>query len=114
MAVICVLIILSICFALAVDVVESKPETGKRGIWSCSICTYDNDESMSACDICGVLRNPLVTTGSASKKAGRLYYIHPAHSVFMTFNILKSIFHEVTFVYYHKGILFLAFPALIT
>lgn len=51
-----------------VDVVESKPETGKRGIWSCSICTYDNDESMSACDICGVLRNPLVTTSSASKK----------------------------------------------
>lgn len=58
--------------------VESKPETGKHGIWSCSICTYDNDESMSACDICGVLRNPLVTTGSASKKTAPFKFDTPS------------------------------------
>ncbi|XP_047948278.1 HBS1-like protein isoform X1 [Salvia hispanica] len=29
-------------------------------VWRCPICTYDNEDSMSACDICGILRNPLV------------------------------------------------------
>ncbi|OMO86132.1 hypothetical protein CCACVL1_09796 [Corchorus capsularis] len=38
----------------------SEEETAKHGVWRCSICTYDNDETMSACDICGVLRGPLV------------------------------------------------------
>ncbi|OWM77260.1 hypothetical protein CDL15_Pgr028897 [Punica granatum] len=38
---------------------EPVKETIKRGTWSCPICTYDNDESMTACDICGVFRNPL-------------------------------------------------------
>ncbi|XP_024025521.1 HBS1-like protein isoform X2 [Morus notabilis] len=51
-----------------VAVVESKPESERRGIWSCYICTYDNDDSMSACDICGVLRNPLPNISSTSKK----------------------------------------------
>ncbi|GAB2276845.1 hypothetical protein Dimus_011556 [Dionaea muscipula] len=35
-----------------------KEEKVKAGIWRCSICTYDNDESMTYCDICGVLRVP--------------------------------------------------------
>ncbi|XVE97236.1 hypothetical protein REPUB_Repub03eG0003800 [Reevesia pubescens] len=38
----------------------SEQETIKQGVWRCSICTYDNDETMSSCDICGVLRSPLV------------------------------------------------------
>ncbi|XP_002268387.1 uncharacterized protein LOC100262342 isoform X3 [Vitis vinifera] len=42
------------------EAVETNQETVRRGIWRCSICTFDNDESMSACDICGVLRYPLV------------------------------------------------------
>ncbi|WCJ30526.1 Elongation factor 1-alpha [Euphorbia peplus] len=43
---------------------EEAPEakqaisTSRLGKWSCPICTYDNDEGMSACDICGVIRNP--------------------------------------------------------
>ncbi|XP_021670173.2 uncharacterized protein LOC110657323 isoform X3 [Hevea brasiliensis] len=37
---------------------EPKQELTRRGQWSCAICTYDNDENMSACDICGVIRNP--------------------------------------------------------
>ncbi|XP_059460013.1 uncharacterized protein LOC132189330 isoform X4 [Corylus avellana] len=47
---------------------QSKQGTTKRGIWSCSICTYDNDESFSACDICGVLRNPLINAGTNRDK----------------------------------------------
>lgn len=27
--------------------------------WRCGICTYDNDESMNACDICGAIRHPV-------------------------------------------------------
>lgn len=37
-------------------------EASKTVVWRCPICTYDNEDSMSACDICGVLRNPLVKT----------------------------------------------------
>ncbi|GMJ15809.1 Super Killer 7, Hsp70 subfamily B Suppressor 1 [Hibiscus trionum] len=42
--------------------VETPPEqqTIKHRVWRCSICTYDNDETMSSCDICGVLRGPLL------------------------------------------------------
>ncbi|XP_057812347.1 uncharacterized protein LOC131026496 isoform X2 [Salvia miltiorrhiza] len=35
-------------------------EVSETKVWRCPICTYDNEDSMSACDICGVLRNPLV------------------------------------------------------
>lgn len=35
----------------------------KPGLWRCSICTYDNDDSMTYCDICGVLRYPPSNTG---------------------------------------------------
>ncbi|XP_015885353.1 uncharacterized protein LOC107420808 isoform X1 [Ziziphus jujuba] len=52
----------------SVDTPQSRQETAIPGIWRCSICTYDNDESMTACDICGVLRNPLVNSGSNSDK----------------------------------------------
>ncbi|OMO90581.1 hypothetical protein COLO4_19045 [Corchorus olitorius] len=57
----------------------SEEETAKHGVWRCSICTYDNDETMSACDICGVLRGPLVnnsiydgkrTVGGICKNSG--------------------------------------------
>ncbi|KAG0499577.1 hypothetical protein HPP92_004268 [Vanilla planifolia] len=40
------------------DVALNKPV-----LWSCSICTYDNDESLVCCEICGVLRDPLVASG---------------------------------------------------
>ncbi|CAN6838938.1 unnamed protein product [Brassica oleracea] len=40
---------------------EPKEEEviAKRGLWRCAICTYDNDESMHVCDICGVIRHPV-------------------------------------------------------
>ncbi|KAL2896811.1 HBS1-like protein [Bienertia sinuspersici] len=42
--------------------------TVKLGLWRCSICTYDNDESMTCCDICGVLRVPPSDGGSGIDK----------------------------------------------
>ncbi|KAF3542092.1 hypothetical protein F2Q69_00018669, partial [Brassica cretica] len=40
---------------------EPKEEEviAQRGLWRCAICTYDNDESMHVCDICGVIRHPV-------------------------------------------------------
>ena len=29
----------------------------KANVWKCSICTYDNEDELSYCDICGVIRN---------------------------------------------------------
>lgn len=46
-----------------------KKEASKTGVWRCPICTYDNEDSMSACDICGVLRNPLVKVNAKSDNA---------------------------------------------
>ncbi|XP_057478420.1 uncharacterized protein LOC130765861 isoform X3 [Actinidia eriantha] len=46
---------------------QKKQET-RPGLWSCPICTFDNEESMSACDICGVLRNPMVSACSNGNK----------------------------------------------
>ncbi|CAN8256706.1 unnamed protein product [Cochlearia groenlandica] len=46
---------------------EPKEETSKQGLWRCAICTYDNDESMFVCDICGVLRNPVAGNQSNNK-----------------------------------------------
>ncbi|KAL6579712.1 hypothetical protein OROMI_007736 [Orobanche minor] len=47
----------------------TKDEAGKTGVWSCPICTYDNEDSMSACEICGVLRHPLVKVNTKSDSA---------------------------------------------
>uniref|UniRef100_A0A2P2LQN7 HBS1-like protein isoform X4 n=1 Tax=Rhizophora mucronata TaxID=61149 RepID=A0A2P2LQN7_RHIMU len=38
---------------------EPKQETNRTGLWRCPICTYDNDEGLSVCDICGIIRNPV-------------------------------------------------------
>ncbi|XP_010453099.1 PREDICTED: HBS1-like protein isoform X1 [Camelina sativa] len=49
------------------EVVVPKEETAKQGLWRCAICTYDNDESMFVCDICGVLRHPVAGNQSINK-----------------------------------------------
>ncbi|XP_017646145.2 uncharacterized protein LOC108486543 isoform X1 [Gossypium arboreum] len=46
----------------------SQKETIKHSVWRCSICTYDNDETMSSCDICGVLHGPLLNNSIYDKK----------------------------------------------
>ncbi|KAK1419992.1 hypothetical protein QVD17_29482 [Tagetes erecta] len=43
---------------------ENKQEIIRQNIWRCPICTYDNEEYMSSCDICGVLRNPLIRSNN--------------------------------------------------
>ncbi|MED6213405.1 hypothetical protein PIB30_093004, partial [Stylosanthes scabra] len=63
------------------EVPETKQETTRPpGVWQCTICTYDNDESMTSCDICGVIRRDFVTTvedksktSGASKLARSLF-----------------------------------------
>ncbi|XP_015070217.1 HBS1-like protein isoform X2 [Solanum pennellii] len=45
-----------------------KQESVKSGIWRCPICTFDNEDTMNVCDICGVLRNPLVKKCVSSKE----------------------------------------------
>ncbi|KAI7997302.1 hypothetical protein LOK49_LG10G01082 [Camellia lanceoleosa] len=47
---------------------ETKQENITLGVWCCSICTFDNEEGMSACNICGVLRTPLVNACSNGNK----------------------------------------------
>ncbi|XP_051116979.1 uncharacterized protein LOC127241802 isoform X2 [Andrographis paniculata] len=53
----------------AVPQPTTRQELKRTGIWRCPICTYDNEDSMSACDICGVLRNPLIKVNSQSSSA---------------------------------------------
>ncbi|XP_049394123.1 uncharacterized protein LOC125858403 isoform X2 [Solanum stenotomum] len=48
---------------------RSKQESVKSGVWHCPICTFDNEDTMNACDICGVLRNPLVKKCVSSKES---------------------------------------------
>ncbi|KAL2483249.1 HBS1-like protein [Forsythia ovata] len=53
---------------------KEKKEVIKTGVWRCPICTYDNEDSMSECEICGVLRNPLVKfsgNGDSAAVGGR-------------------------------------------
>nr|POE57470.1 hypothetical protein CFP56_06538 [Quercus suber] len=50
---------------------QSEQETSKRGLWHCSVCTYDNDEGLYACDICGVL-NPSKTGTNIDKQTDSL------------------------------------------
>nr|CAD1821062.1 unnamed protein product [Ananas comosus var. bracteatus] len=42
--------------------------TTKPGIWRCSICTYENDEISSSCDICGVVRDLNGIIGNDSER----------------------------------------------
>ncbi|KAF8085811.1 hypothetical protein N665_0646s0014 [Sinapis alba] len=42
------------------EAAEAEEEViAQKGLWRCAICTYDNDESMHVCDICGVIRQPV-------------------------------------------------------
>lgn len=49
-----------ILFTVTEKTPETKEERKEHKLWRCPICTYDNEDSFSVCDICGVLRNPLV------------------------------------------------------
>ena len=50
---------------------EPDRQQETTGLCRCFICTFDNDESLNACDICGVVRHPLVKPGpSNNNKTG--------------------------------------------
>lgn len=69
---------------------EVKKETIQSGLWRCSICTYDNEESMSACDICGVLRNPLVNSQiNCDKRTGNKILFHISLFIFEVCSIFS-------------------------
>ncbi|EPS59201.1 hypothetical protein M569_15609, partial [Genlisea aurea] len=56
-------------------------------VWRCPICTYDNEDSFSACDICGVLRNPLVKANDRSESAGGILSSVSETNVFVEPNL---------------------------
>ncbi|XP_020585117.1 HBS1-like protein [Phalaenopsis equestris] len=45
---------------------QQDAKLNKPDLWSCSICSYDNDQDFLLCEICGVLRDPSVASGKAS------------------------------------------------
>ena len=63
---------------------QSEQETSKRGLWRCSVCTYDNDEGLFACDICGVL-NPSKTGTNIDKQTGIRFYLVIIIHIFLLF-----------------------------
>lgn len=69
----CIVCCLLDWFFIPVEAPETRKETTRPGVWRCPICTFDNEDSMSSCDICGVLRNPLVNARSSiNKNTGNL------------------------------------------
>jgi elongation factor 1 alpha-like protein len=48
-------------------------ETGRKPIvWNCPICTFDNEESMVVCEICGVFKESYVKSGKEANGTGGL------------------------------------------
>ncbi|XP_073028323.1 uncharacterized protein [Primulina eburnea] len=53
-------------FVSGIPEIKAKQELLRTEVWHCPICTFDNEDSMSSCYICGVLRNPLRKINSSS------------------------------------------------
>lgn len=50
----------------------AKETARKPIVWSCSICTFDNEESMVVCEICGVFKESFVKSGKEANGIGVL------------------------------------------
>ncbi|XVE53462.1 hypothetical protein DITRI_Ditri03aG0005300 [Diplodiscus trichospermus] len=74
----------------------SEQDNIKHGVWRCSICTYDNDETMSACDICGVLRGPLVNNGTYNEKKTDDCICKDSEVSIMAKSLFASLPHQVS------------------
>ncbi|XP_078168009.1 uncharacterized protein LOC144562663 [Carex rostrata] len=48
----------------------AKETARKPIVWSCSICTFDNEESMVVCEICGVFKESFVKSGKEANGIG--------------------------------------------
>ncbi|KAK7369182.1 hypothetical protein VNO80_11217 [Phaseolus coccineus] len=70
---------------------DTKQETIRPGLWQCPICTYDNEDSMTFCDICGVVRRPLPNIGASdSSKIAEDISKTPGVS-----KLARSLFHSL-------------------
>ncbi|XP_020551798.1 HBS1-like protein isoform X7 [Sesamum indicum] len=72
-------------------VTKAKQEASRTGVWRCPICTYDNENSMSACDICGVLRNPLVKVNNKGDTAAAAFKFDAPSPDDLVSNGLRSV-----------------------
>lgn len=70
-------------------------EASKTVVWRCPICTYDNEDSMSACDICGVLRNPLVKNNTKTDNVAGITPCNKNFSVFYDIHFYFFVFSKV-------------------
>ncbi|KAI4376222.1 hypothetical protein MLD38_014008 [Melastoma candidum] len=52
-----------------VPIAREEPSRSTSNVWRCSICTYDNEEGLPACDICGVIRKTHIDVNNAKKTA---------------------------------------------
>uniref|UniRef100_A0A1J3FNN5 HBS1-like protein n=1 Tax=Noccaea caerulescens TaxID=107243 RepID=A0A1J3FNN5_NOCCA len=60
------------------EAAEPKEEIAQQGVWRCAICTYDNDESMFVCDICGVLRHPVARNQTINQNTAPFKFDAPS------------------------------------
>ncbi|XP_020876715.1 HBS1-like protein isoform X1 [Arabidopsis lyrata subsp. lyrata] len=77
------------------EAAEPKEEIAKQGLWRCAICTYDNDESMFVCDICGVLRHPVAGNQSINKTTNVFYAVEGRCKEPVVSKLAKSLFGSV-------------------
>ncbi|XP_010541534.1 PREDICTED: HBS1-like protein isoform X2 [Tarenaya hassleriana] len=71
-------------------VTEPKEKTSQQRVWRCAICTYDNDESMFACDICGVLRKPHVSNQTTNKTTEPFKFDSPSPDDLVSNGLMPS------------------------
>ncbi|XP_024012446.1 HBS1-like protein isoform X1 [Eutrema salsugineum] len=84
------------------EAAEPKEEVAQQGLWRCAICTYDNDESMFVCDICGVLRHP-----SAGNQTINNNTVEGICKESMVSKLAKSLFESVPSNTMKRGVLYL-------
>ncbi|XP_047322100.1 HBS1-like protein isoform X2 [Impatiens glandulifera] len=74
------------------EAAQTKQQPLKKvGVWQCPICTYDNEDDTSACDICGVLRSPLVKACSnGSSDTAPFKFDVPSPDELVSKGLLKS------------------------
>lgn len=65
-------------------------EVVNSGVWHCSICTYDNEESMNYCEMCGVLRIPPSNSHNNIEKAG-----NAKNFIFCQYILINNFLHGV-------------------
>lgn len=75
------------------EAAQTKQEPLKKiGVWKCPICTYDNEDNTSACEICGVLRNPLVKgCSNGIKETAPFKFDVPSPDDIVSKGLLKSV-----------------------